>query len=234
MNLPSTSRTSLISIAFTIGLMACTSDEPSPADRGTSEVALQSTASPEGAQTCGAAQEWVESNKDHLPTRYENVITHSMLYRRHIFSALTPAEKSQFWVDHLNRYRSTHSGLSAEQTRVLDDIQAAVATPSVFEKNSTFTTEQHFRDLEAAALKAFGKDETRALTATLGPAEDQGAVSRAGLTPNVSQAACTCSVASDWCVSAFTCRHRLNNCIPSSVGCGTFGLRSCDGLCKLK
>jgi hypothetical protein len=158
---------------------------------------------------------WVEANRDRLPQSYEEVITHTTPYRKAILRALPAEGRSQLWVEHLNRYRATHPGLSSDQIEVID--RAVALVPRVLVEEQDLSDE--LQRLEEASKRAFG-DEAGALIATLGPPDAESRVA-GGL--------CSCATDSDWCESGSECRRTGCRIDPDS--CGTFWAFDCNGHC---
>ncbi|GAA0593290.1 hypothetical protein GCM10010174_05510 [Kutzneria viridogrisea] len=175
---------------------------------------------------CAAIDSWIEANKERLPEHYDAIIAYPMEYRMAIFSALSTESKSRFWLEHLNRYRTTHPGLTAEQVKVLDSATAIAGTQSTFERTLDPDMSRRLGDLKEAAVEAFGYNEARALIATLGP-PDESAASRASL---LDKPSCQCSDRDNWCSNNQYC-GKTNNC-QRHKGCGSLGLYVCNGLCK--
>lgn len=159
---------------------------------------------------------WVEANRDRLPRSYDEIITYAIPYRKAIFGALSPELRSQLWVEHLNRYRVAHPGLSADQTEIID--RAVALVPAVFMEEQDQSEE--LRRLGEAAKQAFG-DEAGPLLATLGPSDSEPAA----------PGDCDCSTFSDWCVVFYHC-DQDNRCPQDGVGCGTLYAFPCNGSCN--
>lgn len=122
--------------------------------------------------TCGndEVQAWIEANRDQLPHRFDDVVSHSMPYRLAICAELPPRERGQLWLEHLARYRTSHTDLTGPQLRVLDHAEDVVGRESTFAHTRT-TSDPELDQLKDAAIAAFGRDEARNLIATLGPPE---------------------------------------------------------------
>ena len=165
---------------------------------------------------------WVEANKDRLPHGYDDLAAHSLPYRKAIFSALAPEARTGLWVEHLNRYRAAHPGLSDIQAEVIDRAVALVSRMG----ESAYRPAEELQAVENAAMNAFGRDEARTLLATLGPGSAPGE-SAAATTPD-----CDCANYSDWCGSGTGCTNYPRPCIESSSGCGTLWTWECNGICQ--
>lgn len=106
---------------------------------------------------------------DRLPETYDEFIAHPMARRRAIYQGLSPRTRSRFWAEQLSRYRAAHADLTAEQQRILDEVEEIVSDEATFAPIS----EPHpdLARLGDAAISAFGLDEARRLMATLSPEE---------------------------------------------------------------
>lgn len=165
-----------------------------------------------------AAQEWVGRNADRLPTRYDDVAALPVAHRRAVFQALPAEARSALWVEHIDRWRSAHPGLTPAQARVVDRARAAAADVSTFRfERGRRGTEEMLR-IDADARAAFEPAASNALLATLGPVE-------AAALPD-----CECNTYSDKCWSS-SCIWVQNSCVRSDSGCGTLWTWSCNGLC---
>lgn len=173
------------------------------------------------------AAAWVEANRDRLPTRYDDVIAHPMDVRKAVYAEMSPQQRSQAWVDHLNAYRGGHPDLSAAQNKVVDDAVAVAATQAVFGQTRGPDVTRRLQDVRQAAIEAFGRNEAAALLATLGPAQD---VPPDDPEPRVR--GCTCSTADDWCTNATHCEDKPEeDWCQENDGCGNLWLEDCVGLC---
>ncbi|MEU6171948.1 bacteriocin fulvocin C-related protein [Streptantibioticus parmotrematis] len=172
-------------------------------------------------QRCATAAAWATRNKDHLPQRYDDIITYPMAYRRAIYAQLPTNARAQCWTEHLKRYRTTE--LTSRQHAVMDSAAAILATPALLgDGGGAARTDARLEAFHREAVAAFGAARAGALFATLGPAEGTGGV----VSPRNT---CTCSVADSWCDNATQCEY--HPCSPLSSGCGSFWSKSCDGLC---
>lgn len=179
--------------------------------------------SPAFAERAGAAAaEWVEQNKDRLPTTYEDIIAYPLTYRRAIHARLSPTAQRQLWMEHLSRYRAAHPDLDPRQRAVLSKAIATASKPATFE--SALAPDEALDRLGTIAIEAFGKQQARGLLATLGSVP-----SPASHCPTLPDA-CECSTQSDYCSVA--CRYDGNNtCLHTNKGCGTFWQYPCNGCC---
>jgi hypothetical protein len=179
-------------------------------------------------EACAAARSWVDANRGRLPESYDEIVARPMVYRRAILEALPPRVQSRLWVEHVERYRASHPGLTAEQTAVADRVAEMAAAESTFQPAAAGPElRQRLKTLEDAAVQALGRDQASALVATFGPPER--ATVAYPLMPGA--VGCTCSVDSDYCTNSTVCRSRSGDCRVSTTGCGTLYQRPCDGRC---
>jgi hypothetical protein len=108
---------------------------------------------------------------DRLPETYDEFIAHPMARRRVIYGQLSAGTRSRLWLEQLIRYRATHPELTAEQRRILDEIEVTMRDEETFRPGGG--PDPELDRLSEATITAFGKDEARKLLATLGP-EDIG------------------------------------------------------------
>jgi hypothetical protein len=172
------------------------------------------------AQGASSAHAWVAANRDRLPLTYEEVAAHPMAYRRAIVQALTPAQRSRLWVEHVRRFRAAHPGLSSEQAAVVNRAEKAAATVSVFEQGPGHTA---LSDLHSQAVDALGPDQAAVLLSRLGAP----ATGTARQLPD-----CECSSLQDLCTGNRNCQPTDGICTKTESGCGSFWVRMCDGLCS--
>jgi hypothetical protein len=95
------------------------------------------------------------------------------------------------------------------------------------------------RALREQAEEALGFEEARALLETFGPVDPAIVEEMFGSSPkeaastsaNTTSAECPCSTSSDWCTSPSKCKYQYWPCTITPLGCGSFGLFSCNGWC---
>lgn len=169
---------------------------------------------------------WVEENMDRLPRLYDDVVAYPVEYRKAIYSAHTPAVKSQLWVEHLKRYRATHPGLSEEQDHLIGRALKIASNEAMFDSRRGMSNDvrQQVDELGESTRKAFGLDESYALIGTLGPSE------RPSLQPP-GTTGCKCTITSDFCTPGAYCYS--GGCVESEF-CGMLYVERCNGLCKEK
>ena len=166
---------------------------------------------------------WVNANRDRLPQSYDDFAGHSMPYRRAIYTELPPAVRSQLWVDQLNRFRSVHPQLSADQTAVIDDAIVILSGESAFEPANRSGLEQIIEQHRESAIAAFGRNEANDLFGTLGPPDESFKSARRG--------DCVCHHRDDaFCPSGQVCQE-TDACKFRAEGCGWWWEQPCDGLC---
>ncbi|RKT55699.1 bacteriocin fulvocin C-related protein [Saccharothrix australiensis] len=200
-----------------------------PASTGASPVADRPSRIPEGEPTCGAAQAWVQANKERLPTDYDSIVEHSMVYRRAIFAALPAESKAQFWRNHLRQYRQDRPELSTGQHAVLDHALSLLDREDLYAAPTPGAdVSRELDSLKNAAVREFGRDEARSIVATLGPPEQ---VSPAAEPADEKKPLCTCSIRDDWCTGGTSCRNTGQYECDAQPGCGTLGAYTCTGQC---
>lgn len=178
---------------------------------------------------------WLKQNKGNLPTRYDDVVSYSMPYRRAIFTESTPRVKSALWVAHVERFRASRPDLTDQQVEVIERAIAVMGDVSLFEQRirAGDDADKVVSELKTVAIEAFGRDEAYALIAQLGtPAKPEAAVLAGD---------CGCSPNSDWCGGyCQACCHFTSECpcggVPccceySGTGCGSGWIYSCNGVC---
>jgi hypothetical protein len=178
-----------------------------------------------GEPTLGEAQDWVLAHHDRLPRDYGTFGSYPVNYRRAIFAALPADARRRLWTDHFSHYQDTHPAQSAQRTTVLRAATALVA--------DTFTDtspdrEQRLTAFASTAIAAYGRDEARALVATLGPTP---AATPHGVLPGCPS--CECNGGDNWCGSKCCVAdcYDDNYCVCSNSGCGTFWSYGCNGVC---
>jgi hypothetical protein len=175
-------------------------------------------------QSRQAAQTWVEANKGRLPVSYDAIIEYPTAYRRAIYTELSPAARSRFWLAHLKQYRAAHPDLTPGQLAVLDRGSALAAKPSTFVGDGTSAADERLKE---AAVREFGMTGAVAIFATLGPSDHPLGQQQFG-----PLSGCTCNREDDWCGLGYHCRLEGGaTCQESSSGCGWWGGQRCNGLC---
>ncbi|MFF2993456.1 bacteriocin fulvocin C-related protein [Streptomyces sp. NPDC057950] len=169
------------------------------------------------------AARWVKANLDRLPSGYSEFASYPADYRRAVYGALSASARSDLWVAHFANYRKTHSGLSAEQSAVLDD--ATRLAPQIIVGRRQ---EAAVQELETAVVAAFGESGARAILMALGPADTRGATPRSDQSVQVmdcnSQCAGTGSCDMVCYASPWWCNW-------TDYGCGPLWLGPCSGVC---
>ncbi|MBF8184830.1 bacteriocin fulvocin C-related protein [Nonomuraea sp. K274] len=167
----------------------------------------------EGGRTCG------------LPTTYDELCKYSIAYRKAIYAELDPTVRSTLWVRHLRQYRRDHPDMSVEQRRVHGEIERMVADVRTFRADPKESI-GGYEALTAELIAAFGKEEARALVATLGPVESPANSTRAEL-----MVACECQSIRPHDFCFFGQCSGLPSCTWQSGGCGWLYQYPCDGMC---
>jgi hypothetical protein len=190
---------------------------------------------------------------------YEHLASEPLESRRHLFAAFPSSMKSAVWVHHLLRAVTTHPEFTAEQRSIIYD-GIRLLSPEQYDTQSAATSEA-VHDLTVRAQRLFSRDVALAVFAEIGSAIPFAAAPEAGVELNRESANrtegdqralpkrdpksqppvralnwnCDCNVFSDWCAirnggdSNWTCHAA--ECNLSDFGCGTLGMRPCDGLC---
>lgn len=189
---------------------------------------------PAFARGTSAEMRWVEANADRLPRGYEELSGFSPAYRRAIFTRLSPATRSQLWVEHLARYAARHPELTAEHRSILDRASAMAAEESTFQLDlaDRSAIDRRAAAITTDAMRVFGRDEARLALATLGPAAD-GTEAEPDGPPS-----CSCQSGAPFCVCLGPCdcgnppAYYPFFCYSTSSGCGYLWLQPCDGRCE--
>ncbi|MFF0013272.1 bacteriocin fulvocin C-related protein [Streptomyces sp. NPDC005374] len=179
-------------------------------------------------------REWLEQNKDALPTEYAAVTAQPLAIRKAIYGASAPEVKKALWLAHFDDYRKTRGVLTRDQRTAITQLEAFVrGSASLFTAPvaSGDTHHQALDPLRTAAIEAFGQQEARALMAQLGPDSSQETLA----------GECGCALGDpSWCGrTCHSCCYFQLGC-PSgcgccctlvSSGCGSLWEYTCDGLC---
>ncbi|GAA0905488.1 bacteriocin fulvocin C-related protein [Virgisporangium aurantiacum] len=172
------------------------------------------------------AREWVAANRDRLPQTYDEVIARPLEHRKAIYQELPDGVRQELWSEQMQRYQARHPALTVEQVAVLDAAATFLAKGISAAAGATETK----RQLSVAAINAFGKDQARALFATLGPASTRSEASSAA-------SDCECYTA-DGDISVFCglggyCQHTAyNHCRTKPTGCSWWWASPCNGMCN--
>ncbi|MFH9069713.1 bacteriocin fulvocin C-related protein [Streptomyces alboflavus] len=163
----------------------------------------------------GAAASWVEANAGRLPRTYEEIVRHTVPYRKAILNALSPEERAAAWLCHFTRYRAARPDLSADQLRIVDEASRLVDRVFVSRQDH----KPAVRRLGERARQTLGVAEAEALLGRLGPADAEGIAVRD----------CNCATESSYCAPTAYCKRGNCNLIPSD--CGDLWLFDCNGRC---
>jgi hypothetical protein len=197
---------------------------------------------PQGAsaQLCNAeAHEWVDAHKSEIPRTLDGLSRFPLNYRRAIYSALTPEERSRLWQEQFERILERDDLTDNQRDVVLEAIQ--LATPDLFSSLKNRHNPARLQDRERVAAfekkarEVFGKTGAGDLFARIGPADvEYGVIRPRGTAPiekGLEKAAgCSCSDSSDYCSSAFNCQS--GGCTLIRDECGTLWTYDCDGQCQ--
>lgn len=190
---------------------------------------LVTPASAAGRRTesaCQKARKWAAANKHNLPTNYDEVVSHSMVYRKAIFAESTPEVRGQLLATQLQRYQTRQAGLSAAQRQLLD--RAITMVRWVHRAGPSKRTTAALKDLKSAMIGAFGAATAQQLLATLGPVDPRERTASVSV-----QDTCPCSSWDSWCDAPTTCTEYVPpDCSQTSFGCGSALLQPCDGRCR--
>jgi hypothetical protein len=169
----------------------------------------------------GQAQKWVASNKGNLPRDYEAFAASGMEIRKAVYEEIQPDERRQLWREHLRRYDARRASMTDDQRAVLDRAIELVDKESLFSGPPGDGLREELGILGERATAAFGKEEARAMLATLGPAV------------SAQDGSCDCNVDDIWgcdsCLAVNPCSTSWCTC--SGSGCGTFWSWPCNGRC---
>ncbi|RVX47560.1 hypothetical protein EDD27_10497 [Nonomuraea polychroma] len=180
--------------------------------------------------TPSPAELWVQANKASLPRTYEAFSSYDLEYRRAIFHALSPQERSNLWVAHIHSYQAARPHLNAKQRNVIDLVLETFGEASTFEQPLTEDIRRKMESLVKMAIDALGKDEAYSLGANLGP--------RPTSKPSTHQSqgllsVCDCATNDDWCSTHHGNPYRCfrGGCGYTSSGCGWGWGEPCNGEC---
>lgn len=172
---------------------------------------------------CTEIASWVAAMDDRLPTSLAEISSYPISYRRGIMGGLTPTQRTSVWREHLLTFLANGNGL--EQTH-RQFIESALADLGAVFENGGLDDEavDEFRD---HAQRTLGHDLAFRVFANIGPL-DRGLFSFAGTEP-LAGIKCSCNQGDDWCGSSHDCTSMT--CDATLFGCGTWLLKSCNGLC---
>ena len=176
------------------------------------------------ANDCGAIQKWVQENAKRLPNSYSELSRYPTAYRRAIYATYAPGLRSKMWQSHFEAYLSRHPELRPDQTELLYRA-IDLATPEFFAHASSEEARAHLELLREDMVRAFGVEESFAIIAQLGPADDGDIVSIYGGGGGI----CSCSTSSDWCGGSNHCKS--GGCSTAENECGTWWSYNCNGHC---
>ena len=145
----------------------------------------------------------------------------------------TPGERqAQAWQDHLWAYAFAHPDLSAPQRAY---INRAINALNFIDYNREFdraALKWKFLHSKHEATNLFGKTEAYELLVNLNPSPHKVGFNL--FAPPMEKEDCSCSDQSDWCDSPRICWVGESiQCNATNFGCGTLGLYSCNGACRV-
>lgn len=164
---------------------------------------------------------------------------------------LNPQEKAVLWQRQLGFY--LEADLNKDQKTYLTQVRNFI-TAQLFEDNSNLSsTYQSLEQLEEKGRQLFELPLLSNIVTNIHteqfciesvkkghlnvPASNvtSSASSKAVVTPDLDNPpSCTCSGADDWCGSSTFCQWTSPaTCKTSTLGCGLFGMFSCDGTCVI-
>ncbi|MBP2330053.1 hypothetical protein JOF56_010438 [Kibdelosporangium banguiense] len=184
--------------------------------------------SPAAAATSNDVDVWIDANRGRLPATYDEVVKHPLEYRQAIFRELSPEQQSKLWVDHLNRYVKKNPELSAGQLTAIGAAIALAGDVATFRDYRDAAVQESVDRLDDELLNEFGKIETAKLVRVLGEMPESTGIRAEDLLKK--DFPCLCNVTDDWC-SGCPGQKCLGPCAPKPIGCGTLGVKSCNGRC---
>nr|WP_245877456.1 bacteriocin fulvocin C-related protein [Streptomyces glaucescens] len=155
---------------------------------------------------------------DRLPRTYEEIIRHTVPYRKAIVKALSPEERTAIWLANIDRYRQDHPHATTAQRQVMDRASALAARVFVSPGDHI----EEMRRLSMRAKEELGVQEAEAMAMRIGPA-DPPAIQARSADCSCSTQDCTC------CAGGYYCLRGGCTVIPSD--CGLFWLFDCNGRC---
>jgi hypothetical protein len=185
--------------------------------------------------TSALAEEWVRRNADNLPNTLEDLTAFPIVYRKQIFKALRPEDKSRLWREQLTAFLRTEQLTPAQQEFVSEMIVRL--TPEVY---APFVDQASVFQESCKQGAALFSKEQRHVFSVLGGTQRSpsswetiriAAVHR--LRSAVSLRAtgvvdCDCTLDS-WCTSCDACETRV--CYKQDSGCGCFWSYECRKVC---
>ncbi|WP_443062487.1 bacteriocin fulvocin C-related protein [Streptomyces sp. NBC_00457] len=155
---------------------------------------------------------------DRLPRTYEEIVRHTVPYRKAIVKALSPEERTAVWLRNIDHYRRDHPHATAAQLQVMDDVSALAARVFVSPGDHT----EEMRRLSKRAKETLGLQEAEAMAMRIGPA-DPPAIRGPSAYCDCSTQDCVC------CAGGYYCLRGGCTVIPSD--CGLFWMFDCNGRC---
>lgn len=178
-----------------------------------------------------SAQDWVNANMASLPRAYDQVAAYPMTYRKAIYRALAPGDRSRLWAEQLNRYLTAHPDLPQHRSQVVRDVLAFVTHEASFEVADGRSRDLgRVEELSRAAEQAFERSEIGELFGTLGT---HGRLSSSRpVVPDATVYGCDCSTQSNMCSGSSNCvGNAYCMCGVYCCDCGFLWHYECNGVC---
>ena len=181
-----------------------------------------------------SATDWVEANRASLPRAYDEVVAYPMTYRKAIYRALSPRDRSRLWTEQLSRHLAANPDLPPQKARVVRDALAFVGDESSFDfADGRSRNLARVQELTQAAEQAFAHTEIGGLFARLGP--DGHASVGSVAVPDTDVEGCDCSQESNYCPDNAGCvfwkYSQYCICGAYCCDCGFLWQYECDGIC---
>lgn len=181
-----------------------------------------------------SAKGWVEANQANLPRAYDEVVAYPMTYRKAIYRALSPQDRSRLWAEQLSRHLAAHPDLPASKSQVVRDTLAFVTNEASFDFIGGRSRDiARVEELSRAAEQVFDRAEIGELFGTLGTYSAVQA-SRA-VVPDTEVPGCNCSRESNQCAQGADCVYWQYSvyciCGAYCCDCGFLWQYECDGTC---
>ena len=195
---------------------------------------------------CVVAQNWVNDHRLDLPDTLPGLLSLPPAHRMRTFSALSPAKRSELFVEYYQLFLERTPGLTNEQIGLIQEVMVQ-ATPDLYEhKTGEHPGGQHANEEMATRLvEAFSPERLSEMVISRSPTEvnyfsfvslHANAQARLASLVNslpVAQAQeCDCST-NAWC-ELFVCPDCQcygGTCVTTETGCGVWFCEPCAGEC---
>lgn len=193
-------------------------------------------------KACEVAARWVQENRHALPHTLDGVAALPPVYKRLVFNALTPEQKSILWREHLRRFLEQEK--LTEEQRAFVRMAIDFATPQLYRDAAIGRTvkaqaehQAHHKAIREQAVALFSV-QMRRVFADLG----YTTVTPSGTLPmsvkrvsfdsagDAFEAQCECEVGDNWC-SWERCSTPPDGCQTTETGCGFLNCGPCNGTC---